>query len=82
MEKVVSNKYLVRRRNFREGKSAGFSLFEKKLLEMVSQINETYGTKYSRMDQVNFFQGCLPQILRGPFLTTYLTQKLKQFEKC
>ena len=28
----------------------------------------TYGTKYSRMDQVKFFKGCLPQILLGPFL--------------
>ena len=25
-------------------------------------------TKYSRMDQVKFFKGCLPQILLGPFL--------------
>ena len=28
-----------------------------------------YG-KYSRMDQKNFFKGCLPQILFGPFLNT------------
>ena len=28
----------------------------------------TCGTKYSRMDQVKFFKGCLPQILLGPFL--------------
>ena len=27
-------------------------------------------TKYSRMDQVKFFKGCLPQILLGPFLNT------------
>ena len=30
----------------------------------------TYGTKYSRMDEVKFFKGCLSQILRGPFLNT------------
>ena len=29
---------------------------------------QTFGTKYSRMDQVKFFKGCLPQILLGPFL--------------
>ena len=27
----------------------------------------TNGTKYSRMDRVKFFKGCLPQILLGPF---------------
>ena len=30
----------------------------------------TYGTKYSRMDQVKFSKGCLPQIIHGPFLNT------------
>ena len=25
---------------------------------------------YSRMDQVKFFKGCLPQMLLGPFLNT------------
>ena len=29
-----------------------------------------HGTKYSRMDQVKFFKGCLPQVLLGPFLNT------------
>ena len=29
----------------------------------------SYGTKYSRMDQV-IFKGCIPQILLGPFLNT------------
>ena len=29
-----------------------------------------FGTKYSRMDQVKFFKGCLPQVLLGPFLNT------------
>ena len=27
-----------------------------------------YRTKHLRMDQKNFFKGCLPQILLGPFL--------------
>ena len=31
----------------------------------------TYGTKYSRMDQVKFSKGCLPQIIHGPFLNTF-----------
>ena len=26
--------------------------------------------KYSRMDRVKFFKGCIPQILLGPFLDT------------
>ena len=29
-----------------------------------------FGTKYSRMDQVKFLKGCLPQVLLGPFLDT------------
>ena len=29
-----------------------------------------FGSRYSRMDQVQFFKGCLPQILLGPFLNT------------
>ena len=29
-----------------------------------------FGTKYSRMDQVKFFKGFLPQISPGPFLNT------------
>ena len=28
------------------------------------------GTKYSRVDQVKFFKGCLRQILLGPLLNT------------
>ena len=31
---------------------------------------KTYGAKYSRMKQVKFFKGCLPQILLGLFLNT------------
>ena len=30
----------------------------------------TNGTKYSRMEQVKFFKGCLPKISLGPFLNT------------
>ena len=30
----------------------------------------TYGAKYSRIDQVKFIKGRLPQILLGPFLNT------------
>lgn len=29
-----------------------------------------YETKYSRIDQINVFTGCLPQFLLGPFLIT------------
>ena len=29
-----------------------------------------YESKYSRMEQVKFFKGCLPQVLLGPFLNT------------
>ena len=32
--------------------------------------SEAFGTKYSRMDQKQFFKDCLPQILLGPFLST------------
>ena len=40
------------------------------------------GTKYSRMEQVNFvedkcFKGCLPQILLDPFLNTLTQMKLQ-----
>ena len=40
-------------------------------------INES---KYSRLDQVNFFKGCLPQILLSPFLNT-LSQMFFMFRK-
>ena len=30
----------------------------------------SFGTKYSRIDQVNFFKGCLPRISLGPFRNT------------
>ena len=42
-------------------------------------INEaTYGTNHSRMDEVKFVEGCLPQILLGPFLNT-LSQMLNSY---
>ena len=28
------------------------------------------GTKYSRMEQIKIFKGCLPKISLGPFLKT------------
>ena len=34
------------------------------------KIQFTYGTKYSRMEQVKFFKPCLPQISLDPFLNT------------
>ena len=36
-----------------------------------------YGTRFSRMDQVKFFKGCLAQILLGPFLNTMSHIQLK-----
>ena len=40
------------------------------------------GTKYSTMDQVNFFKSCLPQILLRPVLNTLsqmIVQELKSY---
>lgn len=37
---------------------------------MLSQPNPPRGSKYSRMDLVNFFRGYLPQFLLGQFLDT------------
>ena len=34
----------------------------------LEKMVRSYGTKYSRMDQVKFSKGCLPQILLDPFL--------------
>ena len=34
-------------------------------------VHKTCGTKYSRMDQVTFFKGCLPQISLGLFLNIW-----------
>ena len=51
----------------------------KGMLNKSTQPQVTYGTKYSRVDQVNlwkaafpfkFFKCCLPQILLGPLLNT------------
>ena len=38
----------------------------------------SFVTEYSRMDQVDFFKGCLSQILLGPFLNT-LTHLFQRF---
>ena len=38
---------------------------------VAKSARSTSGTKYSRMDQVNFFKGSLSQSLLGPFLNTY-----------
>ena len=35
-----------------------------------TEQSEPFGIKYSRMDQANFFNGCLPQIFLGSFLNT------------
>ena len=40
-----------------------------------------HGSRYSRMDQVKFFKGCLPQILLGPFLNT-LTHYIASDPSC
>ena len=42
------------------------------------KICQSYETKYSRMDQVKFFKGCLPQMLLGPFLNTLSHLKLHE----
>ena len=43
------------------GKSAG---------KLTATQSITYGIKYSRVDQLKFFKGCLPQIFLGPLLNT------------
>ena len=45
------------------------------LMECCLLLRISNVTKYSRMDQVKFFNGCLPQILLGPFVYT-LSQML------
>ena len=37
------------------------------------------GSRYSRMDQVKLFKGCLPQTLLGPFLDTLTQMKIMLF---
>ena len=39
------------------------------------------GTKYSRIDEVKFFKGCLPQILLGPFLNTWTQMRQNSYSK-
>ena len=43
---------------------------EMKFLSSLWMLKRSNGTKYSRVDQVNFFKGCLPQNLPGPLLNT------------
>ena len=38
--------------------------------QAVTLTQTIYGTKYSKMNQVKSFKGCLPQIPLGPFLNT------------
>ena len=48
-------------------------LTQNKFRKFLGKARELNGSRYSRMDQVKIFKGCLPQILLGPFLNT-LTQ--------
>ena len=40
-----------------------------------------YRSRYSKMDQVEFFKGCLPQILLGPFLNTLTPIKVSRLSE-
>ena len=46
----------------------------KKSIDLICKLrnflSRSSRTKYSKMDQVKYFKGCLPQILLGPFLNT------------
>ena len=44
--------------------------FSKEIVNLGYQTK--YGSRYSRMDQVKFFKGCLPQILLGSSPKQYL----------
>ena len=44
-----------------------------------NQKFQTYGTKCSRMGQVNFFRSCLPQILLDSFLNTFSHKNFYRF---
>ena len=46
-----------------------------KLIGKPIQLTALNGAKHSRMDQVRFFKGCLPQIFLGPFLNTLSQMK-------
>ena len=35
-------------------------------------LQTTHGSRYSRMNQVKYFKGCIPQILLAPFLNTLI----------
>ena len=58
--------FCIRHTNVTEVYTIAFSLKN----DCSSGHDEIYGIKYSRMDQVKFFKGCLPQILFGPILNT------------
>ena len=45
-----------------------------------NQKFQTYGTKCSRMGQVNFFRSCLPQILLDSFLNTFSHKNFYRFQ--
>ena len=63
--------YSVRRRSYYEHISD--------FLPEILPKNTIYGTKYSRMDQVKFSKGCLPQILLGTFLNTWILLIFRNF---
>ena len=65
--------YSVRRRSYYEHISD--------FLPEILPKNTIYGTKYSRMDQVKFSKGCLPQILLGPFLNTWILLIFRNFQE-
>ena len=47
----------------------------------IIEFLQFFGTKYSRMNQVKLYKGCLPQTLPGPFLNTltYLLDPILRF---
>ena len=48
---------------------------------IIIEFLQFFGTKYSRMNQVKLYKGCLPQTLPGPFLNTltYLLDPILRF---
>ena len=41
------------------------------IISTILCITSLFWIKYSRMDQIKVFKGCLPHILLGPFLNTF-----------